>query len=323
MKPCRLTLLPALWLALSALPAAAQPQNWPAKPLRAIVPFAAGTIVDIIARVVFEQLPAQLGQPITVENRPGAGGTTASGMVAKADPDGYTVLVNSSAHTIAPAFYPSLGYDPARDFAAVIPLGDLPSVLVVPPGRFKSAGDLVAAAKAKPGTLTFASAGVGTATYLSAVRFQFSAGIEAVHVPFKGGPDIWKELIAGRIDFFFAPVGNALALVQDGKVTALAVNGAKRASVLPEVPTTAEAGFANAENPFWVGMFMPAKTPREIVERLHDETLKALQEPKVRDRLKALGVDPMVMTAREFDARVERQIATDAALVRSAGLKAQ
>ena len=323
MKPRRLMLLSAFCLALSALPATAQPQSWPTKPLRAIVPFAAGTIVDIIARVAFEQLSAQLRQPITVENRPGAGGTTGAGMVAKADPDGTTLLVNSSAHTIAPAFYPSLGYDPARDFAAVIPLGDLPSVLIVPPGRFKTAADLVAAAKAKPGSLNFGSAGVGTATYLSAMRFQSSAGFEAVHVPFKGGPDILKEVIAGRLDFFFSPVGNALAFAQDGKVTALAVNGAKRAAAFPEVPTTAEAGFANAENPFWVGVFAPAKTPREIIERLHDETLKALQEPNVRDKLKALGVDPMVMTAREFDARVEKQIASDAALVRSAGLKLQ
>ena len=323
MKPRRLALLSALCLTLLALPATAQSQNWPTKPLRAIVPYAAGTITDIIPRVVFEQLSAQLGQPITVENRPGAGGTTGSSMVAKADPDGYTILVNSSAHTIAPAFYPSLGYDPARDFSAVIPLGDLPSVLVVPPGRFKTTGDLVAAAKAKPGTLTFGSAGVGTATYLSALRFQSSAGFEAVHVPFKGGPDILKEVIAGRIDFFFAPVGVALPFLQDGKLAALAVNGAARAAALPEVPTTSEAGFTNAENPFWIGMFVPAKTPREIVERLHGEALKALQEPKVRDKLKALGVDPMVMSAREFDARVERQITTDAALVRSAGLKVQ
>lgn len=142
-------------------------------------------------------------------------------------------------------------------------------------------------------------------------------------MPFKGGPDILKEVIAGRIDFFFAPVGVALPFLQDGKLAALAVNGAARAAALPEVPTTSEAGFTNAENPFWIGMFVPAKTPREIVERLHGEALKALQEPKVRDKLKALGVDPMVMSAREFDARVERQVTTDAALVRSAGLKVQ
>lgn len=323
MRPQRLMVLSALYVIIAAPTAEAQTQNWPSKPLHVIVPFAAGTITDIIPRVVFEQLSAQLGQSIVVENRPGAGGTTAAGMVAKADPDGYTVLVHSSAHTIAPAFYPSLGYDVARDFAAVIPLGDLPSVLVARPGRFKTASDLVAEAKARPGMLNFGSAGVGSATYLSAIRFQTSAGIEAVHVPFKGGPEILKEIIAGRIDYFFAPVGNALPFVKDGKVAALVVNGAQRAAALPDVPTTSEEGFANAENPFWVAMFVPAKTPRDIVERLHDETIKALQTPGVRDKLKALGVDPMVMTAREFDARVEKQIATDAALVRSAGLKAQ
>ena len=320
MNSCRLVLVSALVLIFGSFEVRAQ--AWPAKPLRAIVPFAAGTLTDILPRVLFEQLSTQLGQSIVVENRPGAGSTTAASLVAKADPDGYTILVNSAAHTIAPALYTSLTYDPVRDFSAVLPLGLAPSVLVVSPASgFKTAADFVAAARAKPGVLNFGSAGVGTATHLSAIRFQSSAGVQATHVPFKGGPEIMSEIIAGRIDFFFAPVGNALSLVKDGKLTALVVNSAKRSSALPEVPTTLEAGFTDAEYPFWIGMFLPAKTPRTIVDKLHDEAAKALATPKVRDKLIALGVDPVAMTPAEFHMFIEKQIAADAALVKAAGIK--
>ena len=180
---------------------------------------------------------------------------------------------------------------------------------------------LVAAAKAKPGALNFSSVGVGTATHLSAERFRCSAGVEAVHVPFKGGAEAMTEVIAGRIDFFFGPVGLVLPHIQEGKLAALVVNGAKRSAALPDVPTTLEAGFADAEYPIWFGLFLPAKTPRDIVDKLHRETLKALQAPKVRDKLVALGVDPMVMTPAEFDAHVEKEIAVNAALVKAAGIK--
>jgi tripartite-type tricarboxylate transporter receptor subunit TctC len=320
MKSSRLLLICAIAFTLVSVKANAQ--TWPAKPVRALVPFAAGTITDIVPRLVFEQLSTQLGQSFIVENRPGAGSTTAATAVANADPDGYTILVNSSAHTIAPALYASLSYDPVRDFAGVTPLGNVPSVLVVSPAAgFKTVADFVAAAKAKPGVLNFGSAGVGTATHLSAMRFQTSAGVQAVHVPFKGGPEIIGEIIAGRIDFFFAPVGNALPYVQDGKLSALVVNSASRSAALPEVPTTSETGFVNAENPFWVGMFLPSKTPRSIVEKLHSETLKALATPKVREKLITLGVDPMAMTPSQFDAYVQEQIAADAALVKAAGIK--
>jgi tripartite-type tricarboxylate transporter receptor subunit TctC len=320
MKPSRLMLVSALGLTLVSFKADAE--TWPTKPLRAIVAFPAGTITDIAPRIVFEQLSTQLGQSIVVENRPGAGSTTAANLVAKADPDGYTVLINSAAHTIAPALYPTLSHDPVRDFAAVVPLGIVPSVLVVSPAAgYRTVADFVAAAKAKPGVLNFGSAGVGTATHLSAMRFQSSAGVQAVHVPFKGGPEIISEIIAGRMDFFFAPVGNALPFVKEGKLTALVVNSAKRSAALPEVPTASEAGFINAEYPFWIGMFLPAKTPRTVVDKLHGEAVKALATPKVRDKLAALGVDAMLMTPTEFDAYVEKQIAADAALVKAAGIK--
>jgi tripartite-type tricarboxylate transporter receptor subunit TctC len=320
MKSVCLTLLPVIGFGLAAMEARAE--TWPTKPLRAIVAAGAGSTIDIVPRVVFEPLSAQLGQSIVVENRGGAGGTIAANSVAKADPDGYTILVHSNAHTIAPSFYPNLGYHPGRDFAAVVPFGITPSVLVVPPARgWKTVGELVAAAKAKPGTLNFSSVGIGTATHLSAERFRVSAQVEAVHVPFKGGAEAMTEVIAGRIDFFFGPVALVLPQVQAGKLTALAVNGAKRSAALPNVPTILEAGFPNAEYPFWLGMFLPAKTPSDIVDKLNREALKALQEPKVRDKLAALGFEPMVMTPAEFAAHIEKEIAVNAALVKAAGIK--
>ena len=316
--------MPASALVLALVSFDAHAQTWPARALRAIVPVPAGTITDVVPRLVFEQLAAQLGQGIIVENRPGAGATTAAGLVAKADPDGYTILVNSSAHTIAPALYPNLSYDPAEDFSAVAVLGITPSVLVVSRASgFKTVADFVAAARAKPGVLNFGSAGVGTATHLSAMRFLSSTGVQAVHVPFKGGPEALKEIIAGRLDFFFAPVGNALPHVKDGALAALVVNSAKRSAALPEVPTTAEAGFVDAEYPFWIGMFLPAKTPRAIVDKLHGEVAEALATPSVRSKLAALGVDAMTLSPREMDTFVRKQIAADAALAKAAGIKSQ
>jgi tripartite-type tricarboxylate transporter receptor subunit TctC len=271
---------------------------------------------------VFEQLAPQLGQPIVVENRTGAGGTIGTAFVAKADPDGYTILAHGSAHTIAPSLYSNLSYDPAGDFAAVVPLGISPSVLVVSPAKgFKTVGDLVAAAKARPGALNYSSVGIGTATHLSAERFRFSAGVQAVHIPFKGGAEAMFEVMAGRVDFFFGPVGLVLPHVREGKLTALVVNGNKRSAALPDVPTTLEAGFTNAEYPIWFGLFLPAKTPRDIVDKLNRETLKALQTPKLREKLAALGLDPMVMTPKEFDAHVQKEIALNAALVKAIGIK--
>jgi len=302
----------------------AQAQTWPAKPLLAVVPVGAGSLADTISRLVFDRLSTQLGQTIVVENRTGAGGTIASAFIAKSQADGYTLLVHSNAHTIAPALYPTLSYHPARDFAAVTPLGISPHVLVASPAKdFKIIGDLVAAGKAKPGSLTFASVGVGTATHLSAERFRASAGIDAVHVPFRGGPQAVTEVIAGRVDFFLGPVGLVLPQIRDGKLVALVVNGSRRSTALPNVPTTSEVGLADAEFPIWFGMFAPAQTPRAVVGKLHDETLKALQAADVAEKLARLAIDPMTMTADQFAAFVEEEVAANAALVRSAGIKIQ
>ena len=307
---------------LIAVPSEANAQKWPSQPLRAMIPFGAGSATDIVPRIVLEQLGTQLGQTIIVENRAGAGGTIGAGLVARANPDRYTILVNSSAHTISPALYPALAYQPARDFVAVIPLGISPAVLVVSPAKgHRTVADLVAAARARPGTLTFSSVGVGSATHISAERFLRSAGIQAVHAPYRGGAEAMTDAMTGRVDFFFGPLGLVMPNVRDGRLVALAVNGATRSGALPEVPTTAEAGFADAEYPIWIGMFLPAGTPRGIVETLHRETSRALQAPRVRERLSALGVDPMPLTPAEFDALVEREIVMNTALVTAAGIR--
>ena len=323
-----LILLAVAGLALPVHAASAQSgsqtarQTWPHKPIRAVVPYAAGSTTDIVPRIVLEQLALQLGQPIIVDNRAGAGGTIGAALVARSEADGHTLLINSSAHAIAPALYPGLGYDPARDFAAVIPIGVSPAVLVVPPSRgFRTAAEFVAAAQAKPGRFNFSSVGVGSATHLSAERFRLRAGVDAVHVPFKGGAEAMNEVVASRIDFFFGPLGLVLPAVREGRLTALAVNGASRAAALPDVPTIGEAGFAGAEYPIWFAIFVPAGTPRDIVDRLHREAAKALQQPAVHDRLAALGVEPMAMTPGELDDHVKREIAVNGAMVKATGLQ--
>jgi tripartite-type tricarboxylate transporter receptor subunit TctC len=320
MRSIRSVVGAALGLVLLATNADSQP--WPQKTVRAIVPFAAGSSTDIVPRVVLEQLAQQLGQTIVVENRAGAGGTIGATAVAKSDPDGHTILASGSAHTIAPSLYAKLSYDPVADFTAVVPLGISPNVLVVSSASaFKTVGELVAAAKAKPGSLTFSSVGIGTATHLSAERFRLSAGIEALHIPFKGGAEAMSEVIAGRVDFFFGPPALVASHVRDGKLRALTVNGRMRTAALPDVPTTREAGFADAEYPIWFGLFVPAKTPRDIVDRLHSETVKALQSPKVRERMAAMAVDPMAMTAIEFATYVQGEVGLNASLLKKVGIK--
>jgi tripartite-type tricarboxylate transporter receptor subunit TctC len=309
-------------VALPALSRAARAQAWPARPIRVIIPTGPGSATDVVPRIVFEPLSAQLGQPIIVENRPGAGGSLGSNAVAKAEPDGYTLLTNSSAYTVLPWVYPKLPYDPVRDFAAIIPLGNVPTVLVTSPAKgFRTIGELVAAARAKPGSFNYTSTGTGNATHLNAERFRASAGIAAVHIPVKSGPEALTEVMAGRAEFYFCPIGTALPFIRDGRLQGLVISAQSRAPELPDLPTTAEAGFADADYTLWIGMFAPAKTPRTIVERLHDEVAKTLQSANVRSKLAALGVVAMPMTPQEFDARVRNEIASNATLVRAAGIR--
>jgi tripartite-type tricarboxylate transporter receptor subunit TctC len=300
----------------------ASASTWPAKPIRVVVPVAPGSTVDIVPRLVFEQLSLQLAQNIIVDNRPGAGTTIGSALVAKSAPDGHTLLVNSSAHTIAPSLYPNLPYHPLRDLTGVVALGVSAQVLVVSPAKaFKTVGDLVSAAKARPAALNFSSVGIGTATHLAAERFRHSAGIDAVHVPLKGGAEAMSEVIAGRVEFFFGPVALVLPHVKSGRLAALVVNTPKRALALPEVPTTQEAGLTNAEYPFWFGVFAPAKTPADVLGKLNKEIVAALQTQKVRERLATVGVDPMIMSPSDFDAFIRKSADVDAALVKTIGLK--
>jgi tripartite-type tricarboxylate transporter receptor subunit TctC len=297
-------------------------QAWPSKPIRVLIPFGAGSATDIIPRIVFDPLSSQLGQPIVVENRAGAGGTLATAAVAKADSDGYTLLATSSAHTITPAVYANLPYDPVTDLAAIIPLGSLPNVLVISPAKgFKTIQELVAAAKAKPGSFNYASVGVGSGTHLSVERLRLSAGFEAVHVPFRGGPEALTEVLAGRVDFYFCPINTALPYIRDGRLLALVLNSGKRAAELPDVPTTLEAGYRDADLPIWIGMFAPAKSPRDIIDKLHAETAKALQLPVTREKLAKTGVEQLLMGPAEFDARVRKEIETNGAVARAAGIK--
>src|SRR4029077_11599585 len=292
-------------LATPALPTLARAQSWPAKSIRAVIPFSAGSSLDIVGRIVLDPVSSQLGQPIVVENRGGAGGTIGSAMVAKAEPDGYTLLINASAHSAAPAAYPNVSYDPARDFSAVIPFGTIPNVTVISPAKgIKTIGELVTAAKSR--SLTYASAGVGSATHWAAERLRVSAGLQAVHVPFRGGPEAMSA---------------ALGFIRDGQLIPLAVSSAKRSSALPEVPTTLESGLADSDYNYWMGMFVPATPPRAIIDQLYRETEKALRPPGVTDKFKPQGIEPMPMTSAEFDELIKKEIDTNIALVKAANLK--
>ncbi len=311
-------------LALCAAQSLGWAQGWPAKPIKVIVPFTPGSATDIMARTVTERLSTELGQPVLVENRPGAGGTIGVGLVAKAEADGYTLLVHSSSYTVTPSTYQNLPYDTLRDLTGVSPLGLLPNVLVISPAKgIRSVKELVAAAKAKPGTMNAASAGMGSATHLNAERFRLGAGIEAVHVPFKGTPEALTEVIAGRVDYYFCPVVAILPFLKDGKLLALAVGSTKRSTALPDLPTTVEAGVSNSDYNFWVGMFAPSKTQRETINRLYQETVKALRSPDVREKMARLGAEPMDYNPERFNAYLRDEIASNAALVKAAGIKAQ
>jgi tripartite-type tricarboxylate transporter receptor subunit TctC len=304
-----------------AVAGAAHGQAWPTKQtIRLISPFPPGSAVDAVARPVFDNVSRQIGQTIVFESRPGAGGTIGMAAVAKAEPDGYTLLVNSSVHTITPSTYSKLPYDTVRDFAGIIPLAQFPNVLVVPPPRFKTIQELVAVGKAKPGSITYGSGGVGAATHLNAERFRLSAGFEAVHVPFKGAPEALREILGNRIDFYFAPILSAVPLIESNEIRGLAVSSLKRSDVLPDIPTTLEAGYPDSDYVFWVGLFAPVATPRDIIARLHDATAKALADKTVADNLAKLGAAPMTMTPPEFDAYIKAEIATIATVVKAAGI---
>lgn len=309
---------------LLAVVVATAQTTYPSKPIKFLVPFTAGSGTDLIARTVADTMSKSMGQPVVIENKPGAGGTIAAGQVAKGEADGYTVLVHSSGHALNPAIYSTLAYDTLKDLSGITPLAALPNVLVVNPAKgWKSVADLVAAAKAKPGQLNYASAGVGSATHLNAEKFRLQAGIEALHVPYKGTPEAMTNVIGGSNDWFFAPLASALPLVKDGKLQALAVSTPARSPALPQVPTTVEAGVPGSDYTFWVGMIVASNTPAAVVKRLHEEALKALANPDVKERMSKLGADPFPMSVDAFNAFIRAEVDAAALIAKAANLKGQ
>jgi len=315
-----LALMAASALALAGGSALAQ--AWPARPITFIVPFTAGSGTDIIARTLAEQLTPVLGQQIVVENRPGAGGTIGAAQVARAEADGYTFLIHSSAHVVNPALFPRLPYDTLRDLEGVAPLASLPNVLVAAPGKgWRDVASLLAQARARPGAMNYASAGNGSATHMNAAQFRVAAGISAQHVPFRGTPEAMTATIAGQTDWFFAPLVSALPLIREGRLQALAVGTAQRSAALPDVPSIVEAGLPNAAYTFWVGLFTTANAPRAAVERMHTEVVRAMGSAAMRERLDRLGANAMRMTQAEFAKFLVDETQAAATLVRTAGIR--
>lgn len=307
--------------ALSPLAANAQ-AGYPNKPIRVIVPFAAGSTTDIIARAIADKMGQSMGQALVIDNRGGASGTIGQQAVATAAPDGYTIMVHSSSHTVSPSTFAKLPFDTIGDFAGVTPISSTPNVLVMSPSKnIKTLQELLAAARAKPGSMNFASAGQGSATHLNAEKFKLAARIEATNIPFKGSGEAVSEVMSGRVDYYFSPIAPVIGQIRSGQLVALAVGSPKRASALPQVPTTAEAGVPGSEFNFWIGMMAPGKTPRDIVNRLHDEVVKALNTPEVKERFATLGAEAWTMKPEQFDAYIKDEIKSNAVLVKAAGLQ--
>jgi tripartite-type tricarboxylate transporter receptor subunit TctC len=301
MKQRRIVLLVIATLTAVSWARGGAAQDWPARSVLVVSPFAAGSANDTVARVVLDQVSQQTGQPFVVENRPGGGGVVGVASVVRAEPDGYTLLLSSASMSSAVILHKSLPYDELNDLEPVAMLSTQPSVLVAAPGKgFRSVADLVAAAKARPGALNFASAGIGSASHIAGERFRLAAGLNVQHIPYRGPVEALADLMTGRIDFYFLPIAPALSLIKQGKVVALAVSTRQRVQLLPDVPTIAEAGYPSAEYLFWGGLSAPAKTPRAIVEKLNGEVNKALAMPAIKEKLQNLGVQPEPMTPDQF-----------------------
>ncbi len=300
--------------------AAVDAQQWPSRPIRVVSPFPAGSATDSTSRVVVTQISQLLGQPMFIENRPGAGGRLGFADVAKAESDGYTVVTSSSSMASGLVLHKSLPYDPVRDFVPVVLFGTQPNVLVASAkSGFKTVADLVGAAKGKPGTLTFASAGIGSTSHMAAERFRLAANIDVRHIPFREGG--LTEVMAGRIDFYFLPLAAAASALETGKLAVLAVSTPKRAALLANVPTLAEAGYPGAEFSFWVGLSVPANTSREIIARLHEVVEEALQTPVVKRNLAKLGVEPQLMSVEQFGKFFNEDLAATVQLARDAHIE--
>ena len=314
--------LVALSLALAATGAGAQP--YPAKPVRVVIGFSAGSELDVVGRLVAQKLGEALGQQFVVENRTGAGGTLASAFVAAAPADGYTLLVTSVSHAGVQALYRNLAFDTLRDFAGVSQLTSAPNVLVVAPSQgLQHVRDLVALARQKPGELAFGSAGVGSGTHMTLEQFRLGTGIRVTHVPYKGVPEVLGDTAAGRVATAFAPIGNALPLIRDGRVLPLAVSTAARAPSLPDVPTLAETVVPGLDWDQWYGMLAPAKTPRPVVSLLSKEVARALALPEIRERLGTRGSVAKPSTPEEFDAFIRAEVEKVGKVIRDGNIRVE
>ena len=316
-------LLLATLLTMAPMQAQAQPP-WPTRPVRVIISFTAGSSTDIVGRLVLQKAAESWGQPVVFENRGGAGGSIGSNVVATAQADGYTLLVDSVAHAITPAMYIKLPYDTLKDFVDIAPLATQPNVLVVPAASpYKTVMDLVNAAKAKPKSINFASAGVGSGTHLNLEKFINAAGIKVTHIPYKGTPEVLSNLLSGAVDCYWGPISATIPQVTGGKLRALAVSTPRRNSMLPEVPTTGEAGVANADVPLWFGVWAPRGTPPEVTDKISVDIRKALTDPELRSRLTALGNDFIDMSPEQFARFVKEEVESYAQLIKAAGIKPQ
>ena len=299
-------------------------QSYPDKPVRVIVSFTPGSSTDIVGRVVFAKVSEYWGQPAVVENRGGAGGSIGSAAVAKSAPDGYTLLVNSTAHSVNPAIYATLPYDTLKDFVDISPLTIQPNVLVVnATSPYKTLADLVGAAKAKPGSINIGHAGIGSGTHFSTERFIAAAGINVVQVPFKGTPEVITALLSNSVDAYWSPISAGLSAIKGGKLRPLAVSTGKRNPTLPDVPTPAESGLKNAESALWFGVWGPAGMPAAVVQKISVDVRKALADPGVKEKLHALGNDTMDMSPDEFAKFVRDEMAVYQQIVKAAGIKPQ
>ncbi len=296
---------------------------YPAKPIRWIVPFPPGGAMDAIARSLGERLVKTMGQPVVIENRPGAGGLIGSDFVAKAPPDGHTMLIVSMGHAVNPSLYPKMSFDPVKDFEPVSLLAIVPNILVLSPSfKASSVQEVINAAKAQPGKITYASAGNGTSIHLAAEMFASIAGVELVHVPYKGSGPALTDLLGGQVDLMFDSITSAGPHVRSGKLHALAVTTAKRSQAFPKVPTIAEAGLKGYEVSPWFAVFVPAKTPRAIVQRLNQELNQGMKDPEVQTRFASIGAETVGTTPEELADYLKRETARWAVIVKERNIKA-
>lgn len=309
-------------LAALALATAASAQDYPTKPIRIIVPLTPGSGADIAGRIVAKHLTDAWKQPVVVENRPGAGGQIGTQAVVKADPDGYTLLIQSASHAANPAIYKTLAYDPTKDLVDVAILGLTPYVMVVQKGGpYPTVKALIDAAKAKPGDIPFASAGVGSSTHLAAEYFAQVAGVKMLHVPYKGSPEAIQDAMTGRSAFYMAPINTVIGQMKDGKLAALGVSTTKRADVMPDVPPLADQGLAGFDISLWFGVWAPAGTPPAIVNKLNAQVATILQGAEVREQFAKLGITPSPMKPDEFARFVRSQIDTYRQIVKRADIQ--